>query len=188
MRARGLCVHVGCPNRSIFEACLHILLHLGNAIDFQLKKVLHEYTLFRALFQLHPSLHILAQEIVNLLVIYLNEAAAYEMILCCLTLSKSYDLAKGSGDDSLALFALATAHHRVSFTAASLPVGEDCAVVAIENTVNEGECGLLVDQGLGALRPEYVIVREALGRFLGVFFEEMNLFAVRVNLYNADAG
>lgn len=124
----------------------------------------------------------------NLFVVYLDEAASNEVSLGCLALSKSNDLAEGSGDNTLALLALAAPHHRVSLAAPSLSVGEDRPVVPVENAVHKGECCLLIDQSLGAIWSEYIVVREAFGGFLGIFFQEMNLFIVGVDLYNTDAG
>ena len=76
MRPRTLFIHIRLTYSSILKSHLHVLLHFCYIIHLYLSEILHEYPLLWTLLQIHPLLHILTQKIMNLLVVYLNKAAA----------------------------------------------------------------------------------------------------------------
>ena len=71
----------------------------------------------------------------NLLVIYLDEAAADEMGLGCVVFSYCYYLTECSWNDASGLLTLSS-HHRVGFTAACLPIREDSSIVTVEHILH----------------------------------------------------
>ena len=88
------------------------------------------------------------------------------------------------------LFRRRDAHHRKSFTTSCvttyttcLPVGEYCAVVALQYTVNEVKCSLLVYDLLGRLRAKNIIKGECLSLLLFVGPEYIDLIVLLVDIY-----
>jgi GMP synthase PP-ATPase subunit len=69
---------------------------------------------------------------------------------------------KAPGDDPLKLGVLGLADHRVRLAAARLPVGEDGAIVALQDVLNQRVGCLAVDEGLLRLLREDRIVGETL--------------------------
>ena len=94
----------------------------------------------------------------DLLVVDLDEATADQMILRCIVLCYCYDLAESTRNYALRLFALVASHHRVRLAATSLTIRENGAVVAVEHVVDQGKSALLVDETLGTVRGEYVVI------------------------------
>ena len=138
-------VHVGRADGSTFEPDFHVFFHFGNGVDLQLQQVLDEKALFGTLLEVHFSLGVPAEQIVNLLVIDFDEAAADEVGLGGVVLGDGDDLAEGARDYPLALVALIGPHHRVRFAATRLPVREDRPVVPVQHVVYQRERRLLVD-------------------------------------------
>lgn len=66
----------------------------------------------------------------------------------CFALRNGDDLTEGSRDDTFGLLRFVASHHCMSFTAACLSVRKDGAIVSIEDTVDERERALLVNQTL----------------------------------------
>lgn len=131
MRTRGLIIHISCPDRSIFEADIHVLLHFRYRVHLDLGEVLDKNALVRALFKLHAALDILAEQVVYLLVVYFDETAPDKMCLGGIVLRDSYYLAESPRNDASRLLGLVASHHGVCFSAASLAISENCAIVAV---------------------------------------------------------
>ena len=70
----------------------------------------------------------------------------------------------------------------ISFTC--LPVRKDSAIVTLKDIINETECSLLVDVGLGGLRPEYIIEGKVLSLILLVGLVNDHLLVFPVHLHN----
>jgi hypothetical protein len=73
----------------------------------------------------------------------------------------------------------------VGFAAACLSVGEDGAVVAVEDVVDEGKGGLFVDETLCAICAEDVVEGKAFGLLLLVFLDEVDLACLFLDLDDA---
>lgn len=181
MGSGGLGVHVGGSGGSVAEPNLHILLHDVGVVDLDLQQILDENPLVRALLQLHLGLDVLAQQVVDFLIVYLNEAAPDQVSLLCVIFGDGHDLREGPGDDALALLATGS-HHGVGFAAARLPVGEYCSIVTIEHIVDQREGTLLVQQGLRRVSGEDEIVGETLGWLFGVGLGQVDGVILGVNL------
>ena len=131
VRPRRLSIHVGSSGGSVIESDVHILFHTGNGIDFELGEVFDENALVGAFLELHLGLDVLAEQVVDFLVVDFNETATYEVSLGGVVFGLGYYLTECSGDDSPVLLAAGHAHHGVSLAASGLSVGKDGAVVAI---------------------------------------------------------
>lgn len=79
------------------------------------------------------------------------------MFLLTLAIGKGYYLTESPRDDASATFALVRAHHGMRLPAASLPIGEDCPIVAFDDAINESECSLFVDIALKGIGVEDII-------------------------------
>lgn len=181
----GLLVHGGFAGGSVFETDIHELFHFGCGFDDIHGEVLDENSLVWGLFEVHSALSIFAQQIMNLFVINFDETTPNQMFLVLLAARKSDNLAEGSGDDALRLLAVVRTHHGMGFSAPGLPICEYCSIVALENIVDEGECGLFVDVALEGVLGEDVIEGKSLGGILGSNLEEMDLVLSRVDINNA---
>lgn len=96
------------------------------------------------------------QQVVSILVVNLNvwdSQLVHDSILTSLKLLE--DVAQDSGDDAALIPLIATAH-RISFTAAGLPVGEDRPVITFETIVDDGLGQNLEYFLLAAILFEYV--------------------------------
>ena len=131
MRARRLIVHICSASGPIAEPNLHVLLHDFGVVHFDLRQIFYEYALFWAFLQLHLGLDVLAQQIMDFLIVDLDERTADEVGLRLIGFRDRDYLGESPRDDALALFRVGNAHHGVGLAAAGLPVGEDGAVVAI---------------------------------------------------------
>ena len=65
----------------------------------------------------------------------------------CVIFSDGDYLAEGSRNDSSGLLIIAS-HHSMCFSASSLPIGKDGAIIAIEYTLYKGEGALLIYDAL----------------------------------------
>ena len=117
-------------------------------------------------------------------IINLNETALNQMFFLRLTIREGDDLAECSRDDSSSLFALGWTHHGVGFSTTGLPVGEDGAIVALDDTVDKGESSLFVDIALKGVGAEHMVESERLGCLLFITFEKINLIRLGINLHN----
>ena len=149
MTPGGLGVHVGSSSGPVFETDLHIVLHFGSGLYFNLRQIFHEHSLFGRFLELHPCLDIFTQQVVNLLVVNFDETATDQMRLARIALGQRHDLTEGSRDDSLVFLAVLHSHHGMGFSASCLAVCKNSAVVALQDVVYKGEGRLLVDQALG---------------------------------------
>ena len=116
--------------------------------------------MFGTLLEFHLGLGVLAEQIVNLLVVDFNETATDEMSFGGIVVCYGNNLLESSGDDPLGLLALVASHHGMGLSASGLPVCEDGAVVAFQNIIDQGKGTLLVDEGLCAVGGENIIERK----------------------------
>jgi hypothetical protein len=137
MRPGGLLVHIGLSDGSIFESDLHILLHFGDAVDFDLDEVLNEDALFGALFQLHFLFYIFSQKIMNFLIVNFDKTASNQMRLRCVVLGYGDDLTEGPGNDSSGFLIGVAAHHSMSLSTARLAISEDGSIITVQNAIDE---------------------------------------------------
>ena len=164
-----LVIHVCSPNSSVAESQLHVFLHDFSIVNFDLGEILYKYALIWTFLKLHPCLDIFPQKVMDLFIIYFDEAAANKMGFGCVTFGDGHNLAKCSRDDALAFFRAST-HHGVSFPAARLPICEDSAVITVENIIYKWESALLIDQGLRRIGRKYKIIRKVLRRLSSLWF------------------
>ena len=121
----------------------------------------------------------------DFLVVDFDKTATNEVGLACIVFSFSYDLTEGPGDDTPVFLAAGVAHHSVCFTASCLTICEDGPVVTVEDALDEEESTLLVDHALSGIRCEDVVEGERFGLLFGIFFAEVNLFKLAIDVYNA---
>ena len=88
------------------------------------------------------------------------------------------------GDDALLLCDGPDALHGEGFAGARLAVGEDGAIVALDDTVDKGESSLFVDIALKGVGAEHMVESERLGCLLFITFEKINLIRLGINLHN----
>jgi len=130
--AWGFGVHVGCSGGSVLEAHFHVLLHFRDIVDLYLSQVFHKNTFLRTFFQLHSGLSVFAQQVMDFLVVDFYETAANEMGFRSVIVGYCDYLAESTRDDSSWFLSIAS-HHGMGFTTSSLAIGEDGAVVSIQN-------------------------------------------------------
>jgi len=183
-----LCIHVSSSNSSILKTDLHILFHLRYAVNFYLQQILHKDSLFRWFLQLFLLLAVFTQQVMYFFIVYLYETASNKMGFTYLIFCNSYNLWESSGNDSFALLAFIGSHHGVCLTTTCLTICKDSSIIAVEDTINERKGTLLIDEVLGWVRGEDEVEGEALGWFLGLLFEEVNLVIGGVDLDGADTG
>lgn len=118
MGPRRLLIHLSLPDSPIFKADLHILLHFCCGLHNNLGELLHEDSPFGALPELLLLLDVLAQEVMDLLVVDLDEAAPHHVVLYALGPRDGHDLAEGTGDDAALCLGAWQAHHCECFAAA----------------------------------------------------------------------
>lgn len=104
VRSRRFGVHVGCSGCSVAESDLHVFLHVLDVVDFELDQVFDVYSLLGALLQIHLRFRILAQQVVDLLVVNFDKAAPDQMSLRGVTLGDGHDLTEGSWDYTFSFF------------------------------------------------------------------------------------
>jgi hypothetical protein len=112
-------------------------LHVGDTIDFDLVKILDKDTFFGAFFELHSSFGILAQKIMNFLIVNFYKTATNQVGFADLIFCNCYNLAESSWNDSLQLLIVGNTHHRMGLSTPSLTVSEYRAIISIENTVDQ---------------------------------------------------
>lgn len=111
----------------------------------------------------------------DLLVIDFNETATDKVSLCRIVLGDGYDLLEGSRNDPSGVLVLVSSHHGMSLSAPGLSVGEDGAVVSLDDVVDERESALFVDKSLRALRAEDIVKGKGLGLLFVVFLFQVDL-------------
>jgi hypothetical protein len=131
MRPGRFCIHISGSDCPVFKADIHILLHLGYTVDFYLQQIFHEDSFFWAFLQLHFSLGVLAEQVMDLLIVDFDEAASDKMRLFGIVLGDSYDLAEGAGNDTSTFFVFVAAHHRMRLTASRLAVCKYSSIIPI---------------------------------------------------------
>lgn len=95
----GLFVHGGLSNDPIFVSDLHVPLHVGNVFGQVNRQILH-YQPIRGLLQVYPGLNVLAQQVVYLFVVNLNEGALYQMLFVDLTVRNGHYLVECPRNDA----------------------------------------------------------------------------------------
>lgn len=144
MGPRALIVHIGCPDSPVLEAHIHVLLHFRDGIHLYLHQIFNENPLIRTLLELHLCLDILAEEVVDLLIVNFDEAAPDQMCLRCIVFCDGDYLTEGTRDYASSLLGVRSTYHRMCLSAACLAIGEDGAIVTIEHVFHEREGTLLV--------------------------------------------
>lgn len=187
MRPRRLRVHIGGSSRPTLESQLHVVLHLGNGVHFNLQQLLDKDSLFGALLEVHPGLGVLAEQVVYLFVVDLDEAATNEVVLAGIVLGDRDDLAESARNDPARLLTLVAAHHRVRLAATRLTVREDRPVVPVQHVVDQGKGALLVYQTLSAVWGEDVVEGETFGLLSSVLANEIDLVVLGVHLHDVYA-
>lgn len=149
-------------------------------------QVLHEDTLFRRFLQiqLHPWV---AQQVMHLLVVNLEEGAAKQELLVGSLADGLQDVSETTGDNALQLGIARLTHHRVRLAASCLPVGEDCAVIPFQYVCDQCEGGLAVYQCLLGPLCEDCIVCKALEVVGLVRFGEVDLAIVLIDSHDGGA-
>lgn len=166
------CVHVGRPGSSVFESYLHILLHLWNRIYFNLQQVLYKHSFLGTFFQVHPSLNIFSNEVVNLLIVDLDKTATNEVSFGGIILSHSYYLLKCSRNDPASLLTLISSHHSVGLTTTCLSICKNCTIVPFKNVVYQWEGTLFVDEKLRTFYSKNVIKSEVFWQLFAILLFE----------------
>ena len=96
--------------------------------------------------------------------------------------SPCHDLFKCSGSDSHWLFSMTTSHC-VCFSATSLTVCKNSAIIAFEHIFNEHKGGLFIDLDLSCLHAKNVVKSEDPGRFIEWFwFRYTNLASIIIDV------
>jgi len=187
VRPRRLRVHIGGPNRPTLKSQLHVVFHLGNGVHFNLQQLLDKNALFGTFLEVHLGLGVLAEQVVYLFIVDLDEAATNEVVLAGIVLGYRDDLAESARNDPARLLTVVAAHHRVRLTAARLAVREDRPVVPVEHVIDEGKGALLVYQTLSAIWGEDVVEGETFGLLFGVLANEIDLVVLGVHPHDAYA-
>lgn len=123
----------------------------------------------------------------DFLVVDFDETTSDEMSFRCIILGECDYLTEGTGYNAARLLTVSTAHHRMGLAAACLPIGEDGAIVSIKYTLDQRKGALLIDRALRRFGGEYAIEGEAFGLLFGVFFDQVYLIVLGINLHDADA-
>ena len=109
------------------------------------------------------------------------------MRLLRIVFGDGHDLTESSGNDASVLLKVVETHHCVGLSAPSLTIGENGAVVAVENRLDESKGALFVDEALWGVDPKDAVERECFGGFLGVFLFEEDLVVLAIDFYHAGA-
>lgn len=133
------------------------MLHFGGGLYLNLGEVLDKDPLFGRLLELHPGLDVLAEQVMNFLIIDFDKAATDEMGLTGIALGECHDLTEGPRNDTLLLLAVLNSHHGMRLATPGLPVRENRTIVPLEHIVDKGKGRLLVNEALGRLHVENVI-------------------------------
>ena len=131
MRSGWILVHGGLSDSPVLEPNIHELFHFFCGFDDVHGEILNKNSLVGRFLQLHFSFDIFAEQIMNFFIIDFNETAPNKMFLILLAAGKGDDLAKGPGDDTSGILIIIGAHHGMSFSAASLAVGEDGSIISL---------------------------------------------------------
>lgn len=149
-----------------------------------LREILHKDSFVRAFLELHLELDVLPEQVVDLFVVDLDEAAADEVGLGGVVLGDGHDLAEGSGDDALSFLTCTSAHHGMSLAATCLPIGKDSPIIAVEHTFDQCEGALLVDGALCGIGGEDCVEGEAFGLLFCVIADEVDLVIFGVDFHD----
>lgn len=141
----------------------------------------------RTLLEIHLCFSVLAKKIVDFLVVDFNETATDKMSFGRIVVCYGNNLLESSGDDSLGLLAIVASHHCMGLSTSCLPIGEDGAIVAFKDIVDQGKGTLLVDEGLGAVGGENIIERKCFRLLFGILFKEVNGVVFGVDFDYTDA-
>lgn len=137
VRPRRLRVHIGGPNRPTLKSQLHIVFHLGNGVDFNLQQILNKDPLFGTFLEVHLGLDVLTEQVVDLLIVDLDEAATDEVVLTGIVLGDRDYLTESARNDPARLLTVVAAHHRMRLTATRLTVREDRPVVSVQHVIDQ---------------------------------------------------
>jgi hypothetical protein len=122
------------------------LLHIRNTFDFLKDNVFNKDPRVRIFPDFHFGFDVLSQQVMDLLVINFNRTTLDEVgFQVALAFDDGHDLGKGTGDYALTFLDIWSAHHCESFATPGLPVCEYGPVVTVQDTVNQGECTLLIN-------------------------------------------
>ena len=139
------------------------------------------------LLEFHLCFGILAEQIVDFLVVDFNETATDEMSFGRIVVCYGNNLLESSGDDSLGLLALVASHHGMGLSASGLSVCEDGAIVAFQDIVDQRKGTLFVDEGLGAVGGENIIERKCFRLLFGILLNEVDGVVFGVDFDYTDA-
>lgn len=170
VRARAVLVHGGFAYFPVAGALLHETLYLADALHDEAGQVLHKDALVRVFLELELGVHVLGEQVPDVLVVDLKIRTAHqEFYHVCVALvdEPEYVLESIRNDASLGGVVF-VAHHSVGLATAGLPVGEDGAVVALDDRFHEGKGTLIVDLPLRGVPVVHRVVGEDLGYLTGV--------------------
>ena len=135
MGSRGCSVHLSLGDLTMVSTEIHGTLDLGDRFDDQTIEIFNEYALIGILFQLKlcwlvpPVIH---QQVVDFFIVYLEVRAPDEELGANILVA--VDVAEyvfeAAWDDAGAVLC---AEHCVGLAAAGLPIGEDRAVIALDD-------------------------------------------------------
>ena len=182
-----LSIHICSSCCSILKTDVHVLLHVGDTVDFNLVEILDEDTLFGAFLELHSSFGVFAQKVMNFLIVNFYKTATNQVGFTGLIFCNCYDLAECSRNDSLQLLIVRNTHHCVGLSTSSLTVSEYGAIISIENTVNEWKSALFINEVLRGLSSKDSVIGKAFWRFVIVLFDEVDLIVLVVDGDDTDA-
>lgn len=93
------------------------------------------------------------------------------MFFLALAVGEGNDLTKCPRYDAFATFTFIGSHHCVSFATSSLTIGENGAIVSLNNTVNKWKSGFLIDVALQTICIKHIIESEGFRIFFGPGFK-----------------
>ena len=160
-------IHVSRSSCSIAKTYLHIFLHSLCIVDFNLQQIFNINPFFWAFLQIHFGFRIFTQQIMDFLIVNLNKTTPNQVCFRAVTLSDGYDLAKSSRNYAPPFFRT-RAHHRMSFPAAGLPIGENGAIIAIKHIIHQRKGTLFVNWGLKSFWCKNAVEGETFWLLFGV--------------------
>ena len=154
-----LLVHLGLPDGPVRLPLYHKSLHLLDALNYIQSESFHEDTRLKRFLDFQPLLRI-SKEIVHLLVVNFQVGTPKEKLAFFVWPDYVHYMLESAGNDPLELLICWVADHAVSFAAACLSVGENGAIIPLDDILDQPEGRLVVYLYLSWLFAEDIIVGE----------------------------